>query len=183
MIIVWGWPILSKLSEIKFLANWTIKHFIEAAESESERSLNGWTGIRLACRMGTRKKHLRPPLLRLGSYLICSLYGFSSLICLYLFVSVWLRWIRFILLGNYFGDCLSLTPRFALLTHYEEGSDTKHVIAIVYIQHWFRSSLFINILCSVFQVERPKIYNKIFSKSKIWYWPNLAYAKNRTDIH
>ena len=41
MIIVWGWPILSKLSEIRFLANWTIKHFIEAAESEeSEKSLN-----------------------------------------------------------------------------------------------------------------------------------------------
>ena len=29
MIIVWGWPVLSKLWVIKLLAGWTIKHFIE----------------------------------------------------------------------------------------------------------------------------------------------------------
>ena len=89
--------------------------------------------------------------------------------------SIWFNFQPILTALYNFGECSSLTPCFALLAHYEEGYDTKHVIAIVYIQHWFRSSLFINILCSVFQVERPKIYNKIFSKSKIWYWPNLAY--------
>ena len=31
-------------------------------------------------------------------------------------------------LGNNFGDCPSLTPRFALLTQYQKSYDTKHSI-------------------------------------------------------